>query len=198
MCRILGADAVGMSTACEAVAANHMGMRICGISCISNLALRNDGAASVPSGGSGGRRPGGASVPSAGDGEYPEHVPVSGTQAAPSGKAGRAEGKEESGVKLRIYHAWILTMEEKRPVFEGELHVENDRITYVGENPGREALSAEGPFDREIDAGGNLLMPGFKNAHAHSAMTFLRSYGRRSAAGRMAELSGVSHGGKAG
>ncbi len=38
MCRILGADAVGMSTACEAVAANHMGMKICGISCISNMA----------------------------------------------------------------------------------------------------------------------------------------------------------------
>lgn len=37
MCRILGADAVGMSTACEAMAANHMGMKICGISCISNL-----------------------------------------------------------------------------------------------------------------------------------------------------------------
>lgn len=37
MCRILGADAVGMSTACEAVAANHMGMKICGISCISNM-----------------------------------------------------------------------------------------------------------------------------------------------------------------
>lgn len=37
MCRILGADAVGMSTACEAVAANHMGMKVCGISCISNL-----------------------------------------------------------------------------------------------------------------------------------------------------------------
>ena len=38
MCRVLGADAVGMSTACEAVAANHMKMRICGISCISNMA----------------------------------------------------------------------------------------------------------------------------------------------------------------
>ncbi|MDD3361743.1 MAG: purine-nucleoside phosphorylase [Hespellia sp.] len=37
MCRILGADAVGMSTANEAIAANHMGMKICGISCISNL-----------------------------------------------------------------------------------------------------------------------------------------------------------------
>ena len=38
MCRTLGADAVGMSTACEAVAANHMGMKICGISCVSNQA----------------------------------------------------------------------------------------------------------------------------------------------------------------
>ncbi|MCI8660823.1 MAG: purine-nucleoside phosphorylase [Lachnospiraceae bacterium] len=38
MCRIIGGDAVGMSTACEALAANHMGMRICGISCISNMA----------------------------------------------------------------------------------------------------------------------------------------------------------------
>ena len=38
MCRIWGADAVGMSTACEAVAARHMGLKVCGISCITNLA----------------------------------------------------------------------------------------------------------------------------------------------------------------
>ena len=38
MYALMGVDAVGMSTACEALAARHAGIRVCGISCISNMA----------------------------------------------------------------------------------------------------------------------------------------------------------------
>jgi purine-nucleoside phosphorylase len=38
MLRQLGSDAVGMSTTVEAIAARHIGLQVCGISCISNMA----------------------------------------------------------------------------------------------------------------------------------------------------------------
>ena len=82
-------------------------------------------------------------------------------------------------MNYRFYNARILTMEEEkgkdcnlREIFMGEVHVSDSLITYVGEKP----LEGDVKFDREIDCKGNLLMPGFKNAHTHSGMTAMRSY----------------------
>lgn len=75
-------------------------------------------------------------------------------------------------MNIRFYHAKILTMQQDFSILEdGELWVKGDRIAYVGP-----PHQSQEKWDREIDAGGNLIMPGFKNAHTHSAMTFLRSY----------------------
>lgn len=88
-------------------------------------------------------------------------------------------------MNIRFYNCKILTMRKEQPIFQGEVWVSQDKIIYVGpENPeyskGMEAAGMEGAegiiWDRMIDCKGNLLMPGFKNAHTHSAMTFLRSY----------------------
>ena len=75
-------------------------------------------------------------------------------------------------MKTRIYNARILTMEPGRPVFQGEVQIVDGRITCVG-TPDSEKTDS---WDEEIDAEGNLIMPGFKDAHTHSPMTFLRSY----------------------
>ena len=78
-------------------------------------------------------------------------------------------------MNIRIFNARILTMTNSSEILEGELWVEGNRISYVGEKK-PEGNSNGKVWDREIDADGNLILPGFKNAHTHSAMTFLRSY----------------------
>lgn len=83
-------------------------------------------------------------------------------------------------MNIRFYNARILTMNQNTEILEGEVWVEGNRITHVGpvNVSGADSVKIlEQPiWDREIDAKGNLIMPGFKNAHTHSAMTFLRSY----------------------
>ena len=74
---------------------------------------------------------------------------------------------------IRIYNARILTMEEGKDVFEGEIWIEGNQISYVGTENREKA--GEISWERQIDVGGNLVMPGFKDAHTHSGMTFLRS-----------------------
>ena len=83
-------------------------------------------------------------------------------------------------MNLRLYNARILTMEPNREIFRGEIWVKNEKIVYVAdqEEIEREWRGDNVPrisWDCEIDCEENLLMPGFKNAHTHSAMTFLRS-----------------------
>ena len=76
-------------------------------------------------------------------------------------------------MNIRFYNVKILN--KNFEIQEGELHVKENRISYVGPQKTQEDLQWES-WDREIDGKGNLLIPGFKNAHTHSAMTFLRSY----------------------
>ena len=75
-------------------------------------------------------------------------------------------------MNIRIYNARVLTMEQGKDIFWGEVHIKGNRISYVGDA----ANAPKEEWDRQIDAEGNVVMPGFKNAHTHSAMTFLRSY----------------------
>ena len=85
-------------------------------------------------------------------------------------------------MNIRFYNAKILVPAEnhKFQITEGELWVKGKEICYIGDGKtGVDAVCKNGEvlvWEREIDAKGNLLMPGFKDAHTQTAMTFLRSY----------------------
>jgi len=72
---------------------------------------------------------------------------------------------------IRFYNGKLLRFGGGLSMSEDEVWVEGSRICYVG--PKKETMPQ---FEREIDLMGDVLMPGFKNAHTHTAMTFLRSY----------------------
>lgn len=83
-------------------------------------------------------------------------------------------------MNFRFYNARILTMKTAE-ILTGEVWVSGERILYVGDGKDvdrvyRKLKLQSIIWDREIDCKGNLLMPGFKNAHTHSGMTLLRSY----------------------
>ncbi len=73
---------------------------------------------------------------------------------------------------IRFFNGKVLTMNQEMEIHNDyEVWVNEDKIQYVGPK-----VTFEGNFNQEINLRGNLLMPGFKNAHTHSPMTFLRSY----------------------
>lgn len=83
-------------------------------------------------------------------------------------------------MNIRLYNARILTMKDNN-VTQGEIWVQGERIIYAGDGSNTDEVYNKLKlqsiiWDREIDCSGNLLMPGFKDAHTHSGMTVLRSY----------------------
>ncbi len=72
-------------------------------------------------------------------------------------------------MKTLLKNARIIKMNDE-PLTKGDVVIENKIIIYIGSHSDK-----YGPFDIIHDCQGNILMPGFKNAHSHSAMTFLRS-----------------------
>ena len=71
---------------------------------------------------------------------------------------------------IRFYNGRVLRFAPVMRVTEDEVWTDGGRICRVG--PAPDELPA---FERQIDLNGDLLIPGFKNAHTHTAMTFLRS-----------------------
>lgn len=69
---------------------------------------------------------------------------------------------------IRFYNGKILSLKNGTEITDDEVWVDGSKIVFVGKNCDKKA-------DREINLNGNLLMPAFKNAHTHSAMTFARS-----------------------
>lgn len=69
---------------------------------------------------------------------------------------------------IRFHNGRVLSFKNGFEITDDEVWTDGSEIIYTGKSLDKKA-------DREIDLNGNLLMPAFKNAHTHSAMTFARS-----------------------
>jgi 5-methylthioadenosine/S-adenosylhomocysteine deaminase len=63
--------------------------------------------------------------------------------------------------------AWVVSQDAERSVFKGDVAIEGERVAYAGP-------SYEGAWDEEIDARGDIVMPGLVNTHTHVAMTVMK------------------------
>ena len=83
--------------------------------------------------------------------------------------AARNSGNEDIRM-IRFYNGRVLTFDGSADITQTEVWTDGGVICYVGAAPEKRP-----GFEREIDLNGDLLIPGFKDAHTHSGMTFLRS-----------------------
>ena len=75
-------------------------------------------------------------------------------------------------MSILIHNCTAVLMDQAGTVLPGAyVAVEGTKIVSVG------AVRPQGTFDQEIDGKGNVLMPGFVNAHTHVPMTAMRGYG---------------------
>lgn len=77
-----------------------------------------------------------------------------------------------SSNKTVIINGRFLVPGTDKPVLSGYMTIENDLITYIGEE--KPALEAD---TQTIDGSRLLFMPGLVNTHGHTAMSLLRGYG---------------------
>ncbi len=73
-------------------------------------------------------------------------------------------------MKTLLKNAKILSMKEGEDIYSSSLVIDNGTIVYIGED-----IDKYAPYDKIIDIKGNVIMPGFKNAHSHGAMVFGRA-----------------------
>lgn len=72
-----------------------------------------------------------------------------------------------------VKNGTFVTVADEFPIVRGSMTIENDKITYIGE----QAPDDSEKFDAIIDGSGKLYMPGLVNTHCHAAMSLLRGYG---------------------